>query len=154
MNTQWDAPTKRIVAVGLGLFFIYVLILSRSVLPFLIIAALIAFLLAPIVNFLNQKLYLPKALAVIIAYLLMALFLTLFPLILIPAVLNAFGDINIDWVALLQQLLVWARTTLESWRTIRIWDISYDLSGSIDPALEALNNISPTQFIPSLDTVI
>ncbi len=154
MNTQWDAPTKRIVAVGLGLFFIYVLILSRSVLPFLIIAALIAFLLAPIVGFLNRKLYIPKALAVIIAYLLLALFLTLFPLILIPAVLNAFGDINIDWVALIQQLLAWLRTTLESWRTVRIWDITYDLSSSINPAIETLNNISPTQFIPSFETII
>ncbi len=154
MNTHWDAPTKRIVAIGLSLLFIYVLLLSRSVLPFLIVAALIAFLLAPIVNFLNRKVYLPKALAVIIAYLLMALFLTLFPLILIPAVLNAFGDINIDWVTVIQQTLVWLRTTLESWRNIQLWGINYDLSTSIDPALETLNNISPAKFIPSLDTII
>lgn len=154
MNTQWDASTKRIVAVGLALFFIYVLILSQSVLPFLIIAALIAFLLAPVVNFLNQKLFIPKALAVIIAYLLLALFLTLFPLILIPAVLNAFGDINIDWVSLVQQTLTWLRNTLESWRMIQLFGISYDLSTSINPALDALNNISPTQFIPSVDTLI
>lgn len=154
MNTQWDAPTKRIIAVGLGLFFIYILILSRSVLPFLIIAALIAFLLAPIVTFLNKNLYIPKALAVIIAYLLLALFLTLFPLILIPAVLNAFGDINIDWVTVIQQTLSWLRVTLESWRNIQLFGISYNLSPSIDPALDTLNNISPAQFIPSFDTII
>jgi len=154
MNTQWDTSTKRIIAIGLGLFLVYVLLLSKSILPFLIIAALIAFLLAPIVNFLRNNLYIPKPIAVIIAYLLLALFITLFPLILIPAVLNAFGDINVDWLAVVQQTLTWLRAVLESWRSISLLGISYDLSPSIDPALETLNNISPTQFIPSLDTII
>ncbi len=154
MNTHWDASTKRIVAVALGILLIYVLYLSRSVLPFLIIAALIAFLLAPMVNFMNRRLYIPKVFAVLLAYLILALFLTLFPLILIPALLNAFGDINVDWLAVVQQFLTWLHTTLEGWRYIQLFGISYDLSASIDPAIDALNNISPTQFIPSLETII
>lgn len=154
MNTQWDAATKRIVAVALGILLIYLIYLSRSVLPFLIIAALIAFLLVPIVNFLNKRLYIPKIIAVLISYLLLLLFLTLFPLILIPGLFNAFGDINVDWLAVAQQFLTWLNTSLEGWRYIDIFGISYDLSASIDPAIETLNNISPTQFIPSLETII
>ena len=154
LDSTWDAPTKRIISILLGIIFIYVLYLSKSVLPFLIIAALIAFLLVPIVSFLNTRLYLPKWLSVIIAYMLMILFMLLFPLILIPAIANAFGDINIDMVTLSRDFLVWSTTTLESYRTILILGIPYDFSSAIDPALDTLNNISPARFIPSLDTLI
>ncbi len=154
LDSAWDAPTKRIVSILLGVLFIYVLYLSKSVLPFLIIAALIAFLLVPIVSFLHTRLYLPKWLAVIVAYLLMILFITLFPLILIPAIANAFGDINIDLVTVSRDFLVWLTTTLESYRTIQILGLPYDFSSVVDPALDTLKNISPARFIPSLDTLI
>lgn len=154
LDNAWDAPTKRIVSILLGVLFIYVLYLSKSVLPFLIIAALIAFLLVPIVSFLNTRLHIPKWLSVIIAYMLMVLFILLFPLILIPAIANAFGDINVDLVTLSRDFLVWLTATLESYRSIQILGIPYDFSSVVDPALDTLKNISPARFIPSLDTLI
>lgn len=96
----------------------------------------------------------PTGIAVLVAYALLALFLLLFPLILIPALLDAFGDINIDLVSITMQFMQWMEHTLESFRTIQILGITYDLSPSVNPALEALNNFTPTQFIPTLDTII
>jgi len=154
LNSTWDAPTKRIVSILLGVLLVYVLYLSKAVLPFLIIAALIAFLLVPIVSFLHTRLHLPKWLAVILSYVLMILFILLFPLILIPAMADAFGDINVDLVALSRDFLVWLTATLESYRTIQILGIPYDFSSVVDPALDTLKNISPARFIPSLDTLI
>lgn len=158
MNTQWDAPTKRTAAIILCVLFIYVIYLSRAILSFLVIAALIAFLLVPLVSFFNNKLRIPKGIAVLLAYVVLLLFVFLFPLILIPAMLDAFGDINIDIIALASKTLVWATRTLEAYRFIDIhtslYSLTYDLSSVVDPALDTLNNISPTTFIPSLDTII
>jgi predicted PurR-regulated permease PerM len=154
MNAEWDGPTKRIAAIVLGVLFIYIIYLSRSVLPFLVIAALVAFLLVPVVSFFNQRLRIPKGLAVLLAYILLFLLLLLIPLILVPALLDAFGDINIDLIAIVRVTLNWLNNTLESYRIVRVFDIVYDLSPAIDPALETLANISPTQFIPSIETII
>ena len=51
MNTEWSNTTKHIVGTGLIIFGVYILYLSRSVLALVIIAALIAFLLMPAVDF-------------------------------------------------------------------------------------------------------
>ncbi|MFQ5576225.1 MAG: AI-2E family transporter [Anaerolineae bacterium] len=154
MDTKWDAPTRWTATIVLGILFVYGIYLSRAVLPLLIIAALIAFLLAPVVSFLRRRAHLPRGLAVMLAYLLALLFVLLVPLILIPALFDAFGDINIDLIALTRRALAWLNATLESYRTIRVVDITYDLSPVVDPTLETLANISPTQFLPSLETVI
>ncbi|OQY33950.1 MAG: hypothetical protein B6243_05980 [Anaerolineaceae bacterium 4572_5.2] len=154
MNREWDQPSKRTAAIILGIFFIYLIYLSRSVIPFLVIAALIAFILIPAVSFFQKKLRLPKAVAVILAYLLLFLALLLIPLLLIPALVDAFGDINIDLVAITQQTQGWLNALLKTYRFIIILNSVYDLSPIVDPALEMVNDFNPTQFIPSLDTII
>ncbi len=153
-NTQWDAPTRRTAAIILGIFLVYILYLSRPVIPYLVIAALIAFLLVPFVNFLNRRLHIPKWLAVIVAYLTLALAILLFPLILLPALLNAFGDINIDLVAVTKDFLVWIEKLLQSLRYIRTLGFEYDLSPYLDPALDTLRHVTPSQFIPSINTIV
>ncbi|RME50245.1 MAG: AI-2E family transporter, partial [Caldilineae bacterium] len=154
MNTAWDSATKRFAAVGLALLFLYVLYLSRPVLPLLVVATLIAFLLVPLVSFLQYKLRFPRWLAVLVAYLFLFLAVVLIPLLLIPALLDAFGAINIDLAALLRQVLIWLENTLQSWRSLVIFGIAYDFSSVVDPALEQLRNIQPARFFPSLDTLI
>lgn len=151
---QWDAPTRRIATVILGILVVYVFYLSRSVIPYLVIAALIAFLLVPIVDFLNQRLRIPRWLAVILAYLALVLAVLLVPMILLPALLNAFGDINIDLVAVIRDFLLWVENLLQSLRYIRILGFEYNLSPYLDPALETLRNITPSQFIPSISTIV
>lgn len=154
MDTQWDNLTKKIAAVSLIVLFLYTIHLSQSILAFLVIAGLIAFLLAPMVTFFSQKLRFPKALAIIVAYILLILIVLLIPIILIPAMTSAIQDINIDVIALARQTLDWSKTTLETYRYIKLYNIFYDLSPVVDPALEMLEDISPTTFVPSLDTII
>ncbi|MFQ5610795.1 MAG: AI-2E family transporter [Anaerolineae bacterium] len=154
MNTEWSDSTKKIVAVILFVGLIYVIYLSRPVLPFLIIAALIAFLLAPVINYFNQTLRIPRTLSAILAYFLLLIVLLLIPLIVVPAFLDAFRDITIDPVILLQQALIWARVTLENFRQVQIFEFSIDLSDEVDQALDVLNGFIPTNLIPSLNDVV
>lgn len=154
MDTQWDNLTKKIAAVILIILFLYIINLSQSILAFLVIAGLIAFLLAPIVSFFSQKLRFPKALAIIVAYILLLLIILLVPLLLIPAIASAVKDINVDVIALAGQTIDWAKNTLEAYRYIKLYNIFYDLSPAVDPALKMLDDLSPSTFVPSLDTII
>jgi predicted PurR-regulated permease PerM len=154
MNAEWNDSTKKIAAVMLAIGLVYVIYLSRPVLPFLIIATLIAFLLAPVVSFLNQKCRIPRAVSILLAYLLLLVAMLLLPLILVPAFIEAFSDIQIDVVALIREFLAWLRATLQYYRIIKIFDFSYDLSDVIDPALDLLAGVVPNQALPALTNLI
>lgn len=65
MNTEWSRPTRYIVAVALSLLGLYIFyLISRSVLTLLILAALIAFIVRPVIHDLHQRFKMPRALAV------------------------------------------------------------------------------------------
>jgi hypothetical protein len=63
MNTAWSKPTKYVVGVSLALLGIYILYLSRPVIPLLIVAALIAVIVRPIILWLHLRVHLPRGLA-------------------------------------------------------------------------------------------
>lgn len=153
-HTTWDAPTRRTVAILLGILFIYIVYLSRPVLPFLIIAGLIAFILAPVISFLRESLHFPKGLAIATAYLLFIVGVLLFPLIIVPALIDAFSDIQFDPVTVIQLTRQWLITTLQTYRNLHIFGITTDLSPIVDSAEEYLNNITPNQFIPSFEAIL
>jgi len=156
-NTTWDAPTRRIVALLLGGVFIFVIYLTRPVWPFLIIAGLIAFILAPIISFLNIRLRFPKGLAIALAYLLFIILLLIVPLIITPALVSAFAALRFDPAAvvpLVRSYQIWTIETLEMYRTLEILGITTDLSPFVAPAIESLSNITPSSFVPSLASVI
>lgn len=97
MNTEWNSTTKHIVGVGLFIFGVYLIYLSRSVLTLVIIAALIAFLLMPIVDLLHHRYKMPRIVAVLLTYIITSIVVALAPLILFPKLFEAL----ISWLALI-----------------------------------------------------
>ncbi len=158
MSSEWSKPTKYIVGVGLVLFGLYVLYLSQTTLTLLIVAALIAFLLTPIINFLHLRLKLPRGLAVLLSYLLLVLFVLLTPLILLPPIIDGFQVLAaIDYQILLDQTLNWLKETLLylSTANVHIFGIPINLSDLVEPALETLQESGPaTLTLPSLQSLI
>jgi predicted PurR-regulated permease PerM len=84
LSTDWNKTTKHIVAVGMVLFGLYLLYLSGPVLKILIIAALVAFLLMPVVTFLHNRLKIPRVLATLLSYVGLIVVILLAPLVLLP----------------------------------------------------------------------
>lgn len=158
MSTEWSKPTKYIVGVGLTLFGLYVLYLSQDTLTLLILAALIAFLLTPLINFMHLDLKLPRGLAVLLAYLFLILFFLLTPLVLLPPIIDGFRVLaGIDYQILLDQVLNWFEDTLLYLSTadVHIFGIPIDLSGIVNPALQNLQATGPTALkLPSLQSLI
>lgn len=158
MQTEWSKTTKYIVAVGMLLFGLYLLYLSGPVLKILIIAALVAFLLMPVVTFLHKRLNIPRVLATLLSYVVLIGVILLAPLLLLPPVMDGFNVIaGINYQAVAGNLLHWAEETLVTVSQVQtsILGFTVDLSGVANPALEALRNTSLTELmaLPSFENI-
>lgn len=159
MTTEWRLTTRYIVGVGLAFLAIFVLYLSRSVIPLLIIGALIAFLVRPIISLLHYRLKMPWALAVLITYLLATVVILLAPLIFVPPIVGAVNFLlDLDYQALVDNTLQWLETSLLSLKDFDYYVMGYaiDLDSVVDPMLTALQSTGPvaTPQLPSMSTIL
>lgn len=118
VNPNWSKPTRYIAGVGLALFGIWILSLSRSVLPLLIVAGLIAVVVRPLILWFNKSVHISRSLSVILIYLVMAILFPLAVILIMPAIIDA-GKFfqNLDYTAILQNVIAWLRTTLIAIKT-------------------------------------
>src|SRR5512136_2420030 len=115
VTTRWSETTKRTVVIAGALVGVLILYISQSVIPYIIVAVVLAFLLNPIVDFFT-RLHMPRGLAVLLVYILFLIVVMLSPLIFVPAVLDAVRSININLVDVLEKTTTGLRQTLESFR--------------------------------------
>jgi predicted PurR-regulated permease PerM len=159
MTAEWKTTTKYIVGVGLILFSVLIIFISRSVLPALVIAGLIAFLVNPIVNVFNHRLKFPKGLAILITYLIVIIIILLAPLILLPPIIDAVGFLfELDYQVLIDNFLSWLNTSLINLKEsdINILGVHIDLENLIDSILPDLQDVSPviTPTLPSFSLIL
>ncbi len=158
MNTEWNDATKRLVAVGLVIFGLFVIYISRSVLALILVAALIAFLLMPFVAFLHRRLKLPRVAAVLLAHILLIIVILLSPLILLPPVISGFGELaEVEYQTLFDDGLQWVTESLRSLSQfdMQILGIPLDFSPVTDPALRLLEEQDSSFLqLPSFETIM
>ncbi len=160
MDTRWSKPTKYTVAIGLALFGLYVFyLISRTILTLLVLAALIAFVVRPIINLLHDRLKFPSAVAVLLTYLLVVLIILISPLFLIPAITDALTFVsNLDYRAFIQSSLQWFENTLIRTQAIDLPTDALDnyVDSTIATMLDTLQNAAPTidPTTPSVSTII
>ena len=155
MSTQWRMTTRYIVGIGLFIFGLFVLYLSRSILSTIIIAALITFLVKPIITLLNTKFKSPKGLTIAIVYIIVVIVILVAPLILLPPLVTAFNTIlSYDYQTLLQDVIVWAERTLLDLKFQQSVIPGLDplVDSTVDPLLQVLQDTEPIT-IPQLPPV-
>jgi predicted PurR-regulated permease PerM len=143
MATEWRIGTRYLVGVGLVLVAIYLLYLSRPILPELVVAILVAFLVRPVIDFFRVRLRLPKAGAVAVTYVVVAIGLLILPLVFLPHIVSAVTFvIGIDYQGVVDSTVRWLIETLSSWEAngLRLFGWVISLEGVLDPVLEALRN--------------
>jgi predicted PurR-regulated permease PerM len=74
-SPKWSTPTKALVALAGFMLIAALLVRFQDIIPLLIVAGIIAFLVSPLVRILNQRLRLPWALAANLVFLLLILLL-------------------------------------------------------------------------------
>ena len=94
----WTNEVRYISLVGLIILIVYIAYLIRGSLTLVVIAALVAYLLSPIVRFFNRKLRIKRNLAIILSYILLLIVIIIGISFIIPRVTQAVGDfLAVDW---------------------------------------------------------
>ena len=107
-SSQWSDSVRNIVLVLLFIFIIAALWISRGSFSLVIGAALVAYILSPIVRFFTHKLHMNRNLAVVLSYVILLLMLIVIIAVIIPL---CFEDINNffqnDWPMIVENIRVW-----------------------------------------------
>ncbi|HSL42817.1 MAG TPA: AI-2E family transporter [Anaerolineales bacterium] len=158
MSTAWTRPTKYIVGVGLVLLGIFVLYLSRSIIPLLIIAALIAVIVRPAIVWLHEGFGLPRGVAVAIMYLILVVLVPLALVLVVPMIVSALEYVlSLDYASLLQRGTAWLRDTLTGLKEAQLPVPALDayVDQTADTLLAALQDATPTEAqAPSASTIL
>jgi predicted PurR-regulated permease PerM len=98
-SSRWGERTKRIVVVAALLFFIFVLWNLRGMLPLLIVATLLSYLLWPLVNLIERRFlrvlpFRARALAVLLAFLIVIAGFGLILVLIIPVLAQQFEQVG------------------------------------------------------------
>jgi predicted PurR-regulated permease PerM len=140
--------------VLLGIFTLY---LSRSVIPLLIVAALIAVIVRPVILWLQRRIHLSRGSAVGLVYLCLAILGPLVVILILPTIIDALVYVgSLDYRSLLEGGAEWLRSTLTTIKAARLPVAALDayVDRAIDTVLEAFQTSSPAAVPPSLDTIL
>ena len=87
-SPQWGRTTKQLIAATLVVLAGLLIYSFRSILPLLIIAFLIAYILAPIVDWASTRLHIRRGLAIVLLYLIGLALLATVPAIVVPSIMD------------------------------------------------------------------
>jgi predicted PurR-regulated permease PerM len=93
----WSTSTKLTIVLlllGLGIFLLY---RFQAVIIPLVLAIILAYILLPIANWIERRLRVRRALAILLAYLILIICLTAIPLLLIPPLAAQATELNLDF---------------------------------------------------------
>ena len=151
-DSRWDRSTKRTVLVILLVALVFIIYISRPVIPMILIAAILAYLLNPIVNA-AERVRIPRAVTTIAIYLLVIGLLLLVPILFIPTLidqLRALASFDVPGTA--RGVIGWANNTLQGLpETVTI--IGYQLPVAA-VARELQASSQQTQYVPSVNDIL
>lgn len=100
MSPSWSPVTKRMILVGVIIILAYAIIQFAQIIPPLLVAVILSYILHPFVEFFEVRLRLTRTGAVLLAYLILIALLLVGPAILVPVMIQEVQKIDLD----LQQL--------------------------------------------------
>lgn len=151
-SPRWDEPTKIVAGVALGLSLLVALYLARGALTLVAMAGLIAFLVAPVIHVLRRYLRFPRALAVLVAYIIAVAFLAGIGSLIVVGTASSFAEVEPEEAV--EALRETAIDGLSAVRTIEFGRYTVDLSEVVDPTITQLEDASePDDETPSATTM-
>jgi predicted PurR-regulated permease PerM len=135
-STSWTTGTKYFVSALLFLAFLGILYISSSSMSTIILAALLTFIVHPIIKFFQRRFRMRRGGATVLTYLLVLALLILIPFLIIPGIVEAVQFVaNINFPNLLQSLSDWVNIQAQSIASIPL------IGGSLSSSLEELARI-------------
>ena len=119
MKNTFGSYIKVSLLILSGISLIWVLYLARGVLWPFVLALLLVYLLAPLVDYLTDKKF-PRVAATLCAYILLFSIFTLIMLVVIPRLLDAFQEISSELPQYIDATKKYAASLQEKYRGIRL----------------------------------
>ncbi len=114
LQGRWSPQTKRIVLLVMLVLFALILYRFQQVLPPLVLAFLLAFILDPVVDFLETKAKISRTLGTAIVLLVLLLILLASPAVAVPPMVEAVRSLNLDFAQIFARIAVeWDRLLAE-----------------------------------------
>ncbi len=149
----WSPETKRYVLSLMLIVTVGLLYLARGVLPLIMWAALIAFLLNPLVNLLT-RIYIPRLLATLIVYLLFLTSLVVVPALTVPLIIQQIMALPLDPQVWAQAFYNWFLGVLQDYIQGSVLGFPYDLRPYLGLWLEWFQSGQWIYSIPNLGQIV
>lgn len=113
MSTRWSPTTKRIILIGILIVLAYVFSHFGKIIPPLIVAFVLSYILNPFVEFFEVRLHLPRTSSVIIVFAVLLILLALAPAILVPVAIQQAERIDVDLQQITESITAYLAQPLE-----------------------------------------
>lgn len=156
----WNNSVRYIALVCMLIALIICCFLIRGSLTLLIIAALTAYLLNPVVRFLNQKLHINRNLSIVITYIFLLILISIAISFIIPRITQAVRNfIAIDWpqvLAAIENYIAHLEEEIDA-ASFAFGGFSFDLSKPLESLRDGIRSvreesINIDSLIPDLTT--
>jgi HAD superfamily hydrolase (TIGR01549 family) len=153
--TEWSRTTKRLVIIGLIIVFLLVLYLFRALLPPVILAFVLAYLLKPLVDFLERRVVIPRTLAVVLVYLVLLVTLVVIPVTVVPYAVDRITRINVNLQRLIDQLVGFLSQPFVLFGYIlSLGDMAGDIRGSLQDLVQPFASQTVNLFINVVSSLL
>jgi predicted PurR-regulated permease PerM len=152
--TVWSSWSRRVASILLLVLAVWLVYLGRSILPILVVAAILSFLVQPFIRRLEARgLTRPRAVALVYLYVIAAAVIAL--VIGVPRIVAELRDLVGNFVAFWQASRSQVQSVLDEMRNPRVLGVAVDLSFLVDPVEAALAAARiPPELIPSPGSLV
>jgi predicted PurR-regulated permease PerM len=151
-DSRWDRSTKRTVLVIMLVAIVFIIYISRSVVPMVLIAAILAYLLNPIVN-LAERVRIPRAISTLLVYFLVVALLVLVPIIFVPTIIDQLRTLAaFDVPGTARNVLIWFNDTVRGLPdVVVIGGVQVPVN---DIVAQVQTNSQQVQYVPSVNDIL
>ncbi len=144
--------TKRTVLLILLVAMVFIFWISRPILPLVVISAIIAYLLSPIIDLL-ERLRIPRSIGTHLALSAAARWYALLPILLVPVLIRQLASIsNFDVPSTVRDLLAWSNQTIYTLPdTMTVFGVEVPIDEVVN---QIQTNYQEFNFIPTLAEVL
>jgi predicted PurR-regulated permease PerM len=132
---RWPYATKLTISLLLLAFCIYLLTRFKEIIPPIVIAIIIAYILNPIVNFLQNRIHLPRTVVLLLTYIIVLAIIIAIPVLIIPILAEDIASLEVNT----QQIITSIETALA--QSYRVAGITIHPSAILNQAIVALQGI-------------
>ncbi len=154
LPARWHPATKRMVVVVLLVGGALIFWISRPVLPLLVIAGMVSYLLNPIVDT-CERLRIPRSVSTVVLYLVLLVTIIVTPIVLVPVLIKQLTELLIDVPTVTLEFLRFLQGSVASLPTaVEILGFQFDIEGPVIQLQSTVTGQAAVSIFPSAAQIL